>query len=333
MNNFKKKNNTISDNRDYSKRGPRKFTKPENFKSKEKFSQPNSEISFQSGNKPRKFNKPFNNSNKSFDKKVEPKDFRNFRHREKNQESQTNKILRNEPIRLNKVLADAGVASRRKADELIIQGAVKVNGQVVTTLGTKVQPNDFITVNGNPIPVVDKKVYFILNKPKDVIVSTEDEKNRKTVMDLIKTSYRIFPVGRLDRNTTGALLLTNDGELAHRLLHPSYQIPRTYVALLDKELKQTDAEQIAKGVPLEDGMTSPCEVVIHPKNPRKVIITLFEGRNHEVKRIFMHLNYNVKQLDRKVFAGISVQRLQRGEYRILSKKEVNLLKKMVNLDF
>lgn len=333
MNNFKKKNNPISDNRDYSKRDQKKIFKSNSSKTQDKFSKSNAEPSFKTGSKPRKFNKPFNRFNEPFHKKDEPKEHKIYRNREKNQESQTKKILSNQPIRLNKVLADAGVASRRKADELITSGAVKVNGKVVTTLGVKVQPDDFITVNGNPVPKNDKKVYFILNKPKDVIVSTEDEKGRKTVMDLIKTSYRIFPVGRLDRNTTGALILTNDGELAHRLLHPSYQIPRTYVALLDKELKQTDAELISKGVQLEDGMTSPCEVVIHPKNPRKVIITLFEGRNHEVKRIFMHFNFNVKQLDRKVFAGISVQRLERGEYRILSKKEVNLLKKMVNLDF
>lgn len=333
MNNFKKKNNPVSDNRDYSKRDPRKFSKFDNTKTQDKFSKPKTDTNTQSGNKPRKFNKSFTKFNEPFDKKANPKNQRNFPYREKSQLSHTNKILSNQPVRLNKMLADAGVASRRKADELISQGAVKVNGKVVTTLGTKVQPDDFITVNGNPIPKIDKKVYFVLNKPKDVIVSTEDEKDRTTVMDLIKTSYRIFPVGRLDRNTTGALLLTNDGELAHRLLHPSYQIPRTYVALLDKELKQTDAEQIANGVELEDGKTSPCDVVINPKNPRKVIITLFEGRNHEVKRIFSHFNYKVKQLDRKVFAGISVQRLERGKYRVLSKKEVNLLKKMVNLDF
>lgn len=240
-------------------------------------------------------------------------------------------LLSNEPIRLNKVLAEAGVASRRKADELIAQGAVKVNGQVVTTLGYKVQPDDFITVNGNPIPKVERKIYFLLNKPKDVIVSTEDEKDRKTVLDLVKTNYRIFPVGRLDRNTTGALILTNDGELTHRLLHPSYQVPRTYVALLDRELNPQDAEKISQGVELEDGPTAPCEVVIHPQNRRKVIITLFEGRNHEVKRIFSHFKYKVKQLDRKVFAGISIQKLPRGEYRLLSKKEILHLKKLVKI--
>lgn len=333
MNNFKKKSIPISDNRDYSQKGPRKLSKGENFKSKDKSTGSNIKFSPQNNNKSRSSFKSFKRDNESFESKYQSKNKPRFRHREKVNDSQAKKILSNEPTRLNKVLADSGVASRRKADELISQGAVKINGKVVTTLGIKVNADDFITVNGNPIPKVDKKIYFILNKPKDIIVSTEDEKDRKTVMDLIKTNFRIFPVGRLDRNTTGALILTNDGELAHRLLHPSYQIPRTYIALLDKELKQTDAELISKGVQLEDGMTSPCEVVIHPGNPRKVILTMYEGRNHEVKRIFMHLNYSVKQLDRKIFAGISVQRLERGEYRLLSKKEVNLLKKMVNIDF
>ncbi len=333
MNNYKKKSNPISDNREYSQRGPRKFSKSDKFKSKEGFSGSDNKSSSQSGGKTGYFSKPFRKDNPTFGKKLDSNEKPRLRHREKSKESQEKRILSNEPVRLNKALADSGVASRRKADELITQGAVKVNGKVVTTLGVKVQADDFITVYGNPIPKIDKKIYFLLNKPKDIIVSTEDEKDRKTVMDIIKTNFRIFPVGRLDRNTTGALILTNDGELAHRLLHPSYQIPRTYIALLDKELKQTDADLISKGVPLEDGITSPCEVVIHPVNPRKVILTLFEGRNHEVKRIFMHLGYNVRQLDRKVFAGISVQRLERGEYRLLSKKEVNLLKKMVNIDF
>lgn len=242
-------------------------------------------------------------------------------------------ILSNEPIRLNKVIAEAGLVSRRKADELISQGVVKVNGEVVNTLGYKVETDDFITVNGNPLPISEKKIYFLLNKPKDVIVTSHDENNRKTVMDLIKTNLRIFPVGRLDRNTTGALLLTNDGELSHRLLHPSYQIPRTYIVLLDKELSQTDAERISQGVELEDGKTGPAEIIIDPKRPNRIIFTLKEGKNHEVKRIFEHLNYRVRQLDRKIFAGISVQRLQRGEYRLLSKKEVGLLKKLVKLDY
>ncbi len=242
-------------------------------------------------------------------------------------------LLNNDPVRLNKVIAEAGLVSRRKADELISSGVVKVNGKVVDTLGYKVETDDFITVKGDPLPSSEKKIYFLLNKPKDVIVTSHDENNRKTVMDLIKTDLRIFPVGRLDRNTTGALLLTNDGELSHRLLHPSYQIPRTYIVLLDREISQTDAEKISQGVELEDGKTGTAEIIIDPKKSNRVIFTLKEGKNHEVKRIFEHFNYRVKQLDRKIFAGLSVQRLQRGEYRLLSKKEVGLLKKLVKLDY
>lgn len=240
--------------------------------------------------------------------------------------------LDNKPVRLNKIIADSGLTSRRNADELIKSGVVKVNGILINQLGTKVNIGDKVTVKGNPIPENDRKVYLLLNKPKDIIVSVKDEMDRKTVLDLVQINTRIFPVGRLDRNTTGALLLTNDGELAHRLLHPSYQVERTYVVLLDKELQENDASRIAKGIELEDGMTAPCKLYFDPRSNKKVILTLREGRNHEVKRIFMHLGYNVKQLDRKVFADISIQKLQRGEYRQLSKQEVAHLRKLVKID-
>jgi 23S rRNA pseudouridine2605 synthase len=243
-----------------------------------------------------------------------------------------NSKLENKPVRLNKVIADSGLTSRRNADELIASGFVRVNGAVVTTLGTKVHADDRISVRGNPIPENDRKVYYVLNKPKDIIVSMRDENDRTTVMDIVKSNTRIFPVGRLDRNTTGVLLLTNDGELAHRLLHPSFEIERTYTVLLDKELSHKDADQIVKGVDLEDGKTAPCKLVFDPRGNRKIILTLKEGRNHEVKRIFMHLGYNVKQLDRKVFADITTQGLPKGDYRQLTKREVNYLKKMVGIE-
>ncbi|MGB9702122.1 MAG: pseudouridine synthase [Candidatus Kapaibacteriota bacterium] len=239
----------------------------------------------------------------------------------------------NEAIRLNKYIADSGLCSRRKADELILEGVVKVNGVTANVLGSKVNPGDKVTVRGNPLPEVIRKVYILFNKPKDVIISVKDERDRTTVMDIVKSSVRIFPVGRLDRNTTGALLLTNDGELAHRLLHPSFQVERTYNALLDKELLPKDAEKISKGVELEDGMTSPCKIYYDPRNHHKVILTLKEGRNHEVKRLFMHFGYNVKQLDRKVFADLSVQNMERGEYRHLTRAEVQHLRKLVGLDY
>lgn len=253
--------------------------------------------------------------------------------RELNPTSKKKDITNNELIRLNKFIADSGLCSRRKADELILEGVVKVNGVVANTLGSKVSPGDKVTVRGNPLPEVIRKVYILFNKPKDVIISVKDERDRTTVMDIVKSSTRIFPVGRLDRNTTGALLLTNDGELAHRLLHPSFQVERTYNALLDKELLPKDAEKISQGVELEDGMSSPCKVYFDPRNRHKVILTLREGRNHEVKRLFMHFGYNVKQLDRKVFADLSVQNMERGEYRHLNRAEVQHLKKLVGIDY
>ncbi|OGU15928.1 MAG: hypothetical protein A2X61_01445 [Ignavibacteria bacterium GWB2_35_12] len=234
-------------------------------------------------------------------------------------------------IRLNKFLADAGIASRRKADELIKQGSVSVNNKIVIDLGTKIQHTDRVSVNGNPVKTEQKLVYILLNKPKDYITTTSDEKDRKTVLDIVKSSKRIYPVGRLDRNTTGVLLLTNDGELAHKLTHPKFQIERVYNVTLDKILKPEDAQKIALGIDIDDAKTAPCELFIHPKNKSNVIITLKEGKNHEVKRIFEKLGYLVKKLDRKYFAGLSVQGLARGSYRHLSRHELYKLKKMAGI--
>lgn len=237
----------------------------------------------------------------------------------------------NEPIRLNKAIAESGLCSRRKADELIEEGKVKVNGKNIKELGTKVERNDFITVNGDPIPENVNTVYVLLNKPKDVITTTDDEKDRKTVVDLIKTQERIFPIGRLDRNTTGILLLSNDGELAHRLTHPSYTIVRVYNVLLDKKLNGDHAEKMSAGVELEDGKTGPAEILIHPGKANKITISLTEGKNREVRRLFEHFGYEVKQLDRKEFAGLNYRGVERGQYRHLNRKELIYLKKLVKL--
>lgn len=235
-------------------------------------------------------------------------------------------------IRLNKFIADAGIASRRKADELIVSGAVKVNGVVVDTPGVRVDKTDFITVNGDPIKEKIMPVYIVLNKPKNVITTTDDEMGRKTVLDIVRKQARIYPVGRLDRNTTGVLLLTNDGDMAYRLTHPSYQVERIYDAKLDKILKSEHAQEISQGVELENGeMTQPCELLIHPADKTKVTITLREGKNHEVKRIFEKFGYVVKQLDRKSFAGITVSGMEKGTYRHLNRKELQFLKKLVKL--
>lgn len=232
-------------------------------------------------------------------------------------------------IRLNKFLADSGYCSRRKADELIAAGVVKVNRKVVTELGTKIHRGDFVTVQGDPISIEPHNIYIVLNKPKNVITTTSDELGRKTVLDLVKKQVRIFPVGRLDRNTTGVLLLTNDGDLAHKLTHPSFQVKREYYVKLDKHLKPEDAQKIADGIELEDGKTAPCELMIHTDDKSKVAVTLTEGKNHEVIRLFEAVGYEVKQLDRKMYAGITAKGLDKGKYRHLTRQEVQWLKKMV----
>ena len=235
-------------------------------------------------------------------------------------------------IRLNKYIADSGVTSRRKADELIKQGLVTVNNKIISDLGTKIKNTDKVKVNGNPIKSNQKLVYILLNKPKDYITTTKDEKSRQTVLDIVKSSKRIYPVGRLDRNTTGVLLLTNDGDLAFRLTHPKYEIERVYNVNLDKNLTVQDAKLIAEGVMLENGKTAPCGITINPKEKSNVMLTLIEGKNHEVKKIFENFGYKVKKLDRKFFAGITAGGLARGQYRHLNQNEIRILKKLTGLD-
>jgi 23S rRNA pseudouridine2605 synthase len=240
-------------------------------------------------------------------------------------------------MRLNKFLASSGVCSRRQADELIAKGVVKVNGATITEHGSRVHLSDLVTVNGEPVNAEKHLTYILLNKPKDYITTTSDEKGRKTVMDLIPLRQRIYPVGRLDRNTTGAILLTNDGEMAHRLMHPSYRVSRVYAAYLDKRLTLADAKKISEGVEItpEDGepyRSGECNVSIDPEDPRAAFIELAEGKNREVRRIFESLGYEVEKLDRRQYAGITTRGLQRGEYRHLTATEVRALEKLVKLD-
>lgn len=234
-------------------------------------------------------------------------------------------------VRLNKFIADSGFCSRRQADEIIKSGRVKINNVIETNLSRRVLPSDKVQVDSNYIKQSVKLEYILLNKPKDTISTVKDEKNRKTIMDLVRTKFRLFPVGRLDRNTTGVLILTNDGELANRLMHPKYQIERVYLAGLDKPLKTIDAEKISKGIKTPAFESNPCEVIIVPEDHTQVYITLREGKNREVKKIFESLGYMVKKLDRKAFAGITASGLARGDYRRLAREEIIHLKKITNL--
>lgn len=243
-----------------------------------------------------------------------------------------NSKQKSDRIRINKFIASSGYCSRRKADELIADGRVTVNGKIIIELGAMLKPSDVVMIDGNAIKQSIRYKYIILNKPKDFICTKKDELSRKTVFDIVKSSENVLTVGRLDRNTTGVLLLTNDGEMIYRLTHPKYEIERVYIVNLDKALDIKDAQQIAKGVDLEDGTTSSCEVVISPEDNKKVILLLHEGRNREVRRIFEHFGYKVKQLDRKSFAGLTYSGLQKGEYRHLLKTEVNKLKRMLEME-
>lgn len=230
-------------------------------------------------------------------------------------------------IRLNKYIANAGICSRREADVLIESGVVKVNGQIVTTLGYKVKPTDVVEVEGQKIKN-ERKVYILLNKPKDYITTTKDPQNRKTVMELIKNACkeRVFPVGRLDRNTTGLLLFTNDGELADKLMHPKSRVPKLYHVTLNKNFSGTDFEKLANGIELEDGFIKPDALSYVQNSKRELGIEIHSGRNRIIRRIFEHLGYDVVKLDRVMYAGLTKKNLPRGKWRFLTEKEVNFLK-------
>ncbi len=235
-------------------------------------------------------------------------------------------------IRINKFLSSAGIASRRKADALIAEGKVKVNGKVVTNLGLKIDPgSDSVFVNGKQVAVIDDPLYIVFNKPNDCITTLSDERGRATVMDYVRVKSRIYPIGRLDRKTTGVLLLTNDGLLASRLMHPRSQILKEYQVTLDKPLAQADAAKLSRGVRLSDGMTAPAHIYSHPKSMRAGI-SIHEGRNRQVHRMFEALGYSVEKLDRVSYAGISYEKLKRGEWRFLTKNEIRSLKHAADIE-
>ncbi|MBO6187565.1 MAG: RNA-binding S4 domain-containing protein [Prevotella sp.] len=234
----------------------------------------------------------------------------------------------NEPIRLNKFLANAGVCSRREADEFIQAGVVTVNGQVVTELGTKVLRTDEVKFHDAPV-TPEKKVYVLLNKPKDYVTTSDDPQQRKTVMDLVKGACpeRIYPVGRLDRNTTGVLLLTNDGDLASKLTHPKFLKKKIYHVHLDKNLTAHDMQMIADGITLEDGdIKADAIEYADDKDKKSIGIEIHSGKNRIVRRIFESLGYKVTKLDRVQFAGLTKKNVRRGDWRYLTEEEVDRLR-------
>ncbi len=271
--------------------------------------------------KPRKpSSKPAPKSNSNFLRKSRPADLPKIDEHRK------------ESYRLNHYLSMSGVTSRRKAVELVKEGKVTVNGNVVKEPGYEVLPGDKVLLEEKSIRPVDKKVYILMNKPRDTITTLDDEKGRKTVMDLIKTKVkeRIFPVGRLDRETTGLLLLTNDGDLAQKLSHPSFKVKKFYKATLDKAMTTEDLQKIKEGLTLDDG---PAKVegidYIEEGLANEVGVEIHIGKNRIVRRIFEHLGYQVERLDRTYYAGLTKKDLPRGQFRQLTEREVIMLKHFV----
>ncbi|MDD2238995.1 MAG: pseudouridine synthase [Bacilli bacterium] len=230
--------------------------------------------------------------------------------------------------RLQKVIAESGFASRRKAEELIKQGKVYVNGIKITILGTKVHGNDIITINGSEIKKEDK-VYYLMNKPRGVISSVSDDKGRKTVVDLINTNKRIYPVGRLDYDTTGLIIITNDGELANILMHPKNKVEKKYIVKLNKALAITDLQKLKKGINIDGIKCTPTKLKLKKNDTDKdfsiVEISIIEGRNHIIKNLFLELGYLVDKLSRIEYGFLDLGTLKSGEYRLLNIKEVKKL--------
>ena len=234
-------------------------------------------------------------------------------------------------IPLNKYISHSGICSRRDAAELVKAGKVIVDGKLITEPGFKVTSDQEVKVNGKKIALQKNLVYILLNKPKDFITTTTDPQGRHTVLELIKhaTNERVYPVGRLDRNTTGVLLLTNDGELTQKLSHPSYEIKKVYEVRLDRPLLKKDFEAILKGVQLEDGMISPDALAYADAKDKAIIgVEIHSGKNRIVRRIFEHLGYDVRNLDRVMYANLTKKNVERGKWRFLTEKEVRLLKYM-----
>lgn len=234
-----------------------------------------------------------------------------------------------EKIRLNKYIAHCGFCSRRKADDYIAAGKVEVNDEVVTQMGVKVQRTDKVVVEGQHLSL-EKFVYILLNKPKDTITTTDDPRNRDTVMDKVEdaTGKRVYPVGRLDRHTMGLLLLTNDGDLANRLMHPSYEVRKTYEVETERKLGKDELQQLAEGIELEDGPARAHNLV---STPDGFMLSIFEGRNRLVRRMVEYFGTEVTKLKRVDYAGLTLENVNMGRWRYLRKNEINALRKLVKL--
>ena len=230
-------------------------------------------------------------------------------------------------MRLNKYISNSGICSRREADEYITAGLVTVNGEIVTQMGVRIRSTDDIRFNGERLQG-EEKAYILMNKPKDYITTTDDPHAEQTVLDIIAGSctQRVYPVGRLDKSTTGVLLLTNDGALTEQLTHPSYNRKKIYQVDLDKNLTRSDMEALVKGIELEDGPAHVDEISYVDENEKKIGVEIHSGRNRIIRRMFEHLGYTVKKLDRVYFAGLTKKNLRRGAWRFLTPKEIATLK-------
>ncbi|MEX0770863.1 MAG: pseudouridine synthase [Balneolaceae bacterium] len=236
-------------------------------------------------------------------------------------------------IRINKYIAHSGFCSRRNADKYLEEGRVYVNGKQVTEHGVKVSPTDEVKVDGQHISL-EPFVYILLNKSKDTISTTDDERDRNTVLDAVETAtgYRVYPVGRLDRHTMGLLILTNDGDLANRLMHPSYRVQKVYDVVTDTPLKDHQLKELTKGVELEDGPAKVSHVVRNPRDSSNIAITVHEGRNHLIRRLVGYFGAEVEKLKRVQYAGLTDQNLRVGEWRYLNQQEINELRRLVKLN-
>ena len=308
-----------SPKRSYNKNTDRNFSKGKRSESSERYNNfSDNEDSYAESDKPRK--STFRSAGKN--RLLKGK-------RKKDSTSETLLPLEGGPIRLNRYVANSGICSRREADEMIEAGLISVNGEIVTQLGTKVTLDDVVKYNGETIRN-EKPQYLLLNKPKDYITTMDDPQERRTVMSLIAGACkeRIYPVGRLDRNTTGVLLFTNDGDLAKKLTHPSYEVQKIYHVELDKNLRAEDMEVIRQGVKLEDGVAMVDDIQYDAgfQDKSQVGVEIHSGRNRIVRRIFESLGYNVIKLDRVMFAGLTKKDVTRGRWRLLTDMEVNNLK-------